>query len=559
MMRPILIIAAIVLILLSFHLGSVQAAECSDVFIDAEDVELPGNSTEYFYVQIYNDSSELFVPRGVRVYKEDADSPFSITVSDYSDEIEADGEGEIELRVAASGVDEDEETGTAHIQIRGDFDGEQCSFYEMGDTYFGVTVSTGSTGTPSCGNIHVHASNVSIDENSEKMVSFTIENTSNKSFNLDGIEVSENSSYFDAALYSKPASIGSNGSQTFRVRIEANQVSADRQGNVTLRAKGSFSNGTYCHYDDSGEESFIVYVENTGTQPSPQPQPGNECSDIALDKHIVRAAQGETVYTTFQLRNFARENFLVDYISIFDGSNNFKAEQNGYAKVVPAAGSAFVNAKVQAHDFAVPGSRENAFVEVKGHFQNQESCSLSGTGLNSFEVIIEEKGTTAEPATADFAAEECSLFSLIVPVSMKIDGNGSVPIVIVNKAYNRATILLYGPGLTINPSFISVAENSTISEDILVESKLPQSTLVFTVDSPLCKTEKRTVIINSKAAASATPVAPAEKPQPANPADGAIKSVQGAIATGFAVLNQNLALVGLVILVAIILFFILKE
>ncbi len=558
MMKPILVIAAIVLILLSLHLGSVQAAECTDVFVDAQDVELRGNSTEYFYFPIENQRDETFDIYAVVAYKEDADSPFTITVSDYSDEIEADGEGEIELRVVASGVDDDE-TGTAYIQIRGYVGDEYCTFGEIEDAYFAVTVSTGSTGTPLCGSIHLNASNVSIDENSAKIVSFTIENTSNRNFDLDGIEVSENSSYFDAELYSKPDSIDSHESQTFRVRIEANQVSADRQGEVELRAKGEFSNGTYCHYDDSEEESFTVNVENTGTQPSPEPQPGNECPDIALDKHIVRVAQGETVYTTFQLRNFARENFLVDYISIFDGSNNFKAEQNGYAKVVPASGSAFVNVKVQAHDFAVPGSRENAFVEVKGHFQNQESCSLSGNGLNTFEVIIEEKGAAAEPDTADFAAEECSLFSLITPVSMKIDGNGSVPIVIVNKAYSRATILLYGPGLTINPSFISVAENSTISEDILVESKLPQSTLVFTVDSPLCKTEKRTVIINSKAAASATPVAPAEKPQPANPVDGTIKSVQGAIATGFAVLNQNLALVGLVILIAIILFFILKE
>jgi hypothetical protein len=558
MMRPILVIAGIVLILLSLQLGSVQAAHCTDVFVDAQGVELSGNSTEYFYVPIYNDGSELFVPREVRVYREDADSPFTLTVSDYSDEIEADGKGEIELRVVASGVDDDE-TGTAYIKIRGYLGDEYCSFGEIEDAYFDVTVSTESTGTPSCGNIHMYASDVFIDENSAKTVSFTIENTSNKSFNLDGIEVSENSTYFDASIYSKPASIGSNRSETSRVRIEANQVSADRQGSVALRAKGSFSNGTYCHYDDSEEESFTVNVENIGTQPSPQPQLGNECQDIALDKHIVRAAQGETVYTTFQLRNFVRENFLVDYISIFDGSNNFKAEQNGYAKIVPASGSAFVNAKVQAYDFAVPGSRENAFVEVKGHFQNQESCSLSGNGLNTFEVIIEEKEAASFSEPAEFAQEECSLFSLIAPVSMKIDGNGSVPIVIVNKAYSRATILLYGPGLSITPSFISVAENSTISEDILVESKLPQSTLVFTVDTPLCKTEKRTVIINSKAAASATPAAPAAQPVPINPVDGAIKGVQGAMAAGFAVLNQNLALVGLVILVAIILFFILKE
>ncbi len=551
-MRPILIIAAIVLILLSLHLGSVQAAECGDAWVFAEDVSIEKNSTDYFYFTFYNDGDERFTVVEARAGIESGS--FEIALTGAPGTVGAESEGELTVRVKTLN---NSSSGTAYVEIGGRFaDGETCYFSEIERAYFEVTIeSNGGNQTAECGEVLIHANNVTMAEDSTKIVNFSIENTANKDFDLYDIAVEETSSYFNATLYSKPSKINKNESETFRVRIESESVNSNSQGSVSLKARGQFANGPYCAYSDIALKSFTVTVENAGTQPSSQPQPGNECPDIALDKHIVRVAQGETVYTTFQLRNFARENFLVDYISIFDGSNNFKAEQNGYAKVIPASGSAFVNVKVQAHDFAVPG-RENAFVEVKGHFQNQESCSLSGNDLNTFEVIIEEKGTATESATADFTQDECSTFSLIAPVSMKIDGNGSVPIVIVNKAYSRATILLYGPSLSINPSFISVAENSTVSEGILVESKLPQSTLVFTVDSPLCKTEKRTVIINTKIAA---PVAPAEKPVPINPVDGAIKSVQGAIAAGFAVLNQNLALVGLVILIAIILYFIIKK
>ena len=82
--------------------------------------------------------------------------------------------------------------------------------------------------------------------------------------------------------------------------------------------------------------------------------------------------------------------------------------------------------------------------------------------------------------------------------------------------------------------------------------------LVMRGAAPFVTTPKKTV----RAMIALAAIRPGEIVMDLGCGDGRLvfaAAKKGAIATGFAVLNQNLAAVGLVILIAIILFFILKE
>ncbi len=554
-MKHIAAMVGILLILLASCLASASAAECWDVWVEAEDITTAGNSTKYFYFPVYNDSEEQFDVYEVVAYKEDSDSPFTVSVTDYPSEIDAEGQGEITLKVKASGVDA-EEIGEAYIKIGGYFDdGTYCSFGDIGKFYFDVTVEKegDGIGKGECRDIVLHAEDVYIDEGKRGTYSFSIENLGEDDFELYGIEVEDDSPYFDATLYSKPSSIAADDSRDFRVKIAANRVSRDRQDTVELRARGKFEHGVYCSYSDPDEERFTVFVENVSPGTEPDYWEGDECAEISLDDRVVRVEQGSTVYTTFYLENHASENFLIDYVSVFDNSSNFVAEENGYGKVVKPDSVSYVNVVVRAYDEATPGV-ENAFVEVRGHFQNQESCYISGDGLNAFPVIIEERAAFPEPA--EFEPLGCAGFSLAVPEEQEIGTTGSIPITIDNRTGARATIRLQGAGLSVNPALISVPKHSTVAENISVSSKLQQSTLLYSIEALGCKTEKRTEITAAGAQQQPQPESPAKEQ---TPAEDLIQGMANAVSTGFVVLGENLTAAGLVIVIVALLYLILRH
>ena len=60
-MRPKIALLGLALILFSTQLASAQAATCDNIWIDAEDVTMDRDDTEYFYFPIYNDYDEEFV------------------------------------------------------------------------------------------------------------------------------------------------------------------------------------------------------------------------------------------------------------------------------------------------------------------------------------------------------------------------------------------------------------------------------------------------------------------------------------------------------------------
>lgn len=539
-MGQILKFLCLALVLLSTQLVSVQAAYCDDIWVEAEDIFVERNETNYFYFPVHNDEGEDFRVYEVRAWRDEGD--FEIDIVDYPTRVEARDEGELTIRVRTESLDYESE-GRAYIKVRGMFDeGEYCNFSDIDTAYFDVTVETDRQ-DHECNEIQIDAQNVYIDEDSTKIVSFSIENDSGRDFELLDIGVEENSSYFDAELYSKPRYIDSYERESFRVRIEADRVSGDRQSSVEIEARGRFDNGEYCSYSNIAEERFTVFVEN---QPGTSPGSSEWCNEIYLDAGTSRVEKGRTEYKTIFLENDSPEDFLIDFVSVFDSSSNFKAEENGYAKVVPAFGSSYINVKIRAYDYAETEEAE-AFVEVRGHFQNKRSCYLFPSKIASFQVIVEERS----PELSSFQTVPegtCTYFSLIAPALKQIENSGTIPITIDNRTMERATIRLYGPGMIVQPKMISVPRHTLVSESISVSTVLEETNLVYSVEALGCNTTEETAIIS-------TAFKQEEEPSENEETEEVIES----ISTGFVVLGQAAAALGLIILAAIVVFYIFKR
>lgn len=509
--------------------GTATAVSCSDIWADVQDVELERDEVRYFYFPVYNDSDEDFFVLEARAYRDFGD--FDIDLVDYPDEIRAEDEGELTLRIESPKLD-GRSDGMAYVQIRGQFEGgKYCHFSSIGEQEFEVDVET-SQSDGECRGLEIEAGNVHLKENTAKRVFFSIYNGSDSDFELYGIDLVENSSYFDVEVYDEPSFVDARETESFEVRIEANSVSGDRQGTVTIRLRGRFEGGSYCNYLDAGQERFTVFVENYSGSGS-----SGSCGELFLNTSTIRVEQGKTVEARAYLENDSDEDFLIDYVEARDSSSGIRVEETGYEKRADAFGSAFINLEVEAYSYSETGSHD-AEVEIRGHFQNGKSCSILGS-RGEIPVIVEEKVPVFEPVEQPVL--DCTKISLIVPETAEIDGSGLIPITIDNRTMDRATVRLYGAGLTVQPNLISVPRYSTVSERVSVLSVLGETSLVYGINGLGCDSTQRTEIVNT-----------AETGQ-----DEAGEAIE-ALSSGFLVLGQAMAILGLVIIAGLIAYFVLK-
>ncbi len=662
-MRPSLLLIGLVLVLVSIQIGSAQALFCNDVWVDVEDIEAQeGKDGQYFFFPVYNDEVEDFTVFDAEAWRQDGS--FDIETWDWPSVIEAGDREYLQIRVDSDSVSQDD-LGRAYIELRGEFEeGKYCSGNDIGRFYFDVTVLEDDD-EARCSEIGINVSSVHIGEDDSKIVSFSIDNDSDEDFDLQEIGLDEDSSYFDASLYRKPAQIRAGERETFKVRVESNSVSSDKSGRVDVQLRGEFDSGPDCSFNDIPEESFTVYVDN-GSGPgqgecssifidvhdieieekdtraftftignrsekdfdladieveenssyfdaSLYRKPGTvyaedsaefkvrirsesvsfdrhddvlvrakgrfdggsscyyddigeaefeamvedrgfgdddddegQCSDIRLNSSTVRVEQGETVFRKIYLENDSDETFVVDFVSIFDSSKHFRAEESGYGKTVPGFGSAYINARIEAYENAelVKG---DAFVEVRGHFQDRDSCQAFSQGIESFPVILEEKtdyGFKPEPVPGS-----CSNFALIAPASKSIERDGTVSVTIDNRTAGRASVSLYGPGLVVEPRLVSVPKFTRVTENVYLSSVLPETTLFYSISALGCNRTESTAVL-----------ADLGQEQGEEEDDGPVEEEDflNVVSSGLFVLGTGAAVIGLAIVIVLVAYIILK-
>ena len=516
------------------------AASCNDIDVVLRDVSIAENSTEYFIFDLENDSDEEFDV--FELVAGDSSSRFNVSVSDYDDPIEEYDEGTLEIKIRSFAVSNDYED-EAFVKLRGEFDGGRyCSFGAIGTEYFDVTVEDGS-GSESCSDIEVVASNVTMDESDIVIETVRVENNAEERFYVDDVELSESSSYIsvDVDDYDDYINDGDNGE--IDIEIESMSVGSDKTASVKVEVRGHFSNGRTCSFSQTEDDTFTVRIENEG---SGNFVGGTKCDDLRLDVSNLSVEKGETVEEEFVLENRANERFYVDFVDVYDRSGDIKTESNGYDKRIYADGIGLVGVKVRAYNDAEIGE-ETAYIAVRGHFQGGSTCRLQDNE-ESFDVdIVENVEVPYVPPQLPVYSNYCDGFVLSAPSTKTLNQAGTIALIIENNTPHRATVRFYGNGLDVEPSLLSVPAGFKSSGYVIsVFATKASSMLNYDVETFNCLMSKQTKVLSTAA-----------EPEDAEEEEEQVAAtdLSGIAGTAFAVLGGEAVTAGVLILVLLVMLY----
>ena len=247
---------------------------CALLSISANDVDVAENETITHHVSVRNDSDEDFTIQDFDVFD---DSPhFSTQVepdfddADFEDVIPGNSTRTYDIEIDTSSVDDDE-TDTAFVEIRGEFEGgDDCSFSDI-STEFEVTVEDQGTDSSVCAEIGLDTPTLFIQGNQTSTESLTISNKSAQNFFVDEFIITDKNYQVTFETLSIPdqVSFGESDLITFLATGYGHTSSFD--GNAFLSMKGHFTSGSTCfvstkkipfHYEGVGGLSCDAYHSN---------------------------------------------------------------------------------------------------------------------------------------------------------------------------------------------------------------------------------------------------------------------------------------------------------
>ncbi|GEM_PF-2715811 len=415
-----------------------STGDCSDIGIQTFNFHVPESSTTYKILNISNDSSDNFIIEDAQV--RDNSSFFSLDRT-YQSTVNPNSGSDLRLIVYSTSVSS-QQSGTGYVKLRGYFqDGGSCSFSDIGEKSFTVTVDDSSSG--SCGNIDLETENVFADEDNTEYNTFSINNNSDRSFTVEEVRIGENSQYYSQNIENFDQTITPNSTGDVRVKTIANSVSGNKTDSSTLEVRGHFSDGNTCSLSDL-QKSFLTKVsdtENNGDEEDNGESTSAECEDLAIESHSVSVNENDSVFETFFLRNSAARNFYIDAINVYDNDSGFAASALDFDKTAYRTGEkAAINFKAQAYD-ATSDYSGKAFVQVRGHYSNGQTCSYSSIGTKEFSVEVNTVASYS-PAPIQPLPAKKAVEIINYPSNVEFANNTFIAVTVKNNSVYAKSITL---------------------------------------------------------------------------------------------------------------------
>lgn len=222
---------------------------CALISVTASDATLPENTTDGHSITIHNPTSQDFELTGFNVF--DDSSAFNVKLdpsfsdNDFDIIVPANSNVTYPTEINSNTVDEDE-TDTAFIEVRGEFeDGTECSFNEI-SAEFDVTVEDAGEGNAVCSELTTSVPFVEINSDDPTIYSITLTNKGDQDFIVDSYFIDDKNYQTEFETLFTPDSIGHEDSEnlTFSAIGYANTQSFN--GDAFLNIKGHFTNGNTC-------------------------------------------------------------------------------------------------------------------------------------------------------------------------------------------------------------------------------------------------------------------------------------------------------------------------
>jgi len=265
------------------YVNGMEQIYCDDISISTKTIELNENSSKTESFSIYNNSSEKFYLDDVQAY--DYASAFNVEASDYSDYLNSNNSGYIKIKVNSNSVDSDQ-SNTAYLKVKGHYaSGRTCSYSDIGEKQFTVRVLNISKPAPNCSDLDIKTQSITLKAGENAIEEFSLVNNSPQNFYIDSVQAYDYDSGFEssaASLNDKADAFG--GSADIQVKIKAYDSAESKTGTAYIKVKGHFTDGKQCSYNDIGVESFKVTVK--------EKEVIKECSDFKLTVPAEKSIKG---------------------------------------------------------------------------------------------------------------------------------------------------------------------------------------------------------------------------------------------------------------------------
>ncbi|MDD2477569.1 MAG: hypothetical protein PHW45_01150 [Candidatus ainarchaeum sp.] len=425
-----------------------STANCSDLRFENTDFVMDEDDWKSFDVQLKNISLDYDFK--IEEAKIKDTSIYDAQVSYFPRKINLDESKDIKLRVSSKKVDnsktEKSELYVKGYMVREGREDKRCVLREP------IKIKVldhleNSSQDLDCQGIVIQTSTISQLENSSKDYSsedgFYVINNSNKKFNINFINISDNSRFVNITKKSlNNSSLLPTFKSFINFTLDTSSVETLEKVIGKISLTGSFENGKTCTYSDISSDFKINILDGK-----------NRCSSIGFESQRVENGENTIVVYNNTSMDFTADGFFVDNrrgvnVNVVDDSKKIKANSSEVITV------------------GVNGTLDGFFnLLLKGKFQDGSFCDYTDTYVGRFFL---EKSNIFDPDnennSCDFILNYPS--KLITNDDPKLNFNLNFK----NKTNKKGIIRLYSDGLTLNTTSILLTGNDSISRNIITSN-----------------------------------------------------------------------------------------
>lgn len=220
------------------------------------------------------------------------------------------------------------------------------------------------------------------------------------------------------------------------------------------------------------------------------------CDQILLDASAVDVSAGKEVFRNFPIVNFSAERFYADRAEVVAGSG-FTAEAVSWTRTIEPGQAGNVTVKVKGIYSENSDGNANAVLELRGHFQNSETCTFDELNKDFIVYVKQEQANLQK---------SCSDFELVVPEKTEVNGEGTVKFYVNNLLFEPVNLRFTGTETGVETNFLTVPERTQKYYELAVRPETGKEWLVFNSYVQGCSYPSQTTeIINSGGSSASNP------------------------------------------------------
>ncbi len=495
-----------------------KIADCSQAGIIADSLSIAGGETKKVTAYLNNNSASDLDVENVNVRIEGFGA--SAARLKFDKVVQAGTAGKIEFEISAEDR-KSTETLKANIEAAATFrDGTFCSASEIQKDFSVSVYSNAQQNNFTVQNPNLY--NSATHYNVQGSTSYKRAKETQQQW----VEVSPQASNTNSVQnnYAGTQNSASNASASNASVAYMQSQNASSQNGSAQNYSANGANGAYTTY--YGEARLAA----------------QNCEALSVGKENFSVASGASKTKYFQLRNFAGEDFTVDKIEAAEYSPDFSIEASRDATRVFAGETAALKIKVLA-DETEEDSTGAAYIKVSGHYGSGLLCSVFS---ENFYIGINGK-----------PENRVNGIRLNAPAEVGMDGSsGFAEFELENPSNKQVAVLLSSDDVSISPSKF-VFEPSTKGKRTFAVNGLEGkgARVYFSIVADGEQFLKKYVKI-SQAGGNQVYTEQANQVNAedanANIVSNTLKGIQGAVATGFAVVSSNAGVLGIIVLVVLI-------